>query len=91
MKHLIMLASCVSVAMFSANASAQESPRVQITIKISDKTPSFSNHRLVVALTHNHPLQDDRDRPGSIALSMPHSRIGRKETSSRSSSAIRPS
>ena len=41
-------------------ASAQESAKVQLTLKISPKTASFKDQRLVVMLYHNHPLQDDR-------------------------------
>ena len=44
----------------SSTATAQESARVQVNIKISAKTPSFSAQRLVISLAHNFPLQDDR-------------------------------
>ena len=43
-----------------ADARAQDSAKVQVTVKSSDKMPSFTNQRLVISLLHNFPKQDDR-------------------------------
>jgi hypothetical protein len=49
-----------SVLFFSADACAQESAKVQITVTISAQTLSFTDQRLVISLFHDFPLQDDR-------------------------------
>jgi hypothetical protein len=53
------LTVCLSVA-FCSPLAAQESPKTEITVRISDATPSFKNQRLVVMLHHTNPLQPDR-------------------------------
>jgi hypothetical protein len=50
----------LSLFIVGSEATAQDTAKVKITIKVSDKTPSFTNRRLVVMLYHNHPLQEDR-------------------------------
>jgi hypothetical protein len=59
MKKTLIL-SFVTLVALGANAVAQDSAQVQITVKISDKTPSFRDQRLVVMLYHDNPLQGDR-------------------------------
>ena len=60
MKRIAYAYPLASLLLCSSTALAQESARVQVSIKISAKTPSFSGQRLVVSLSHDFPLQDDR-------------------------------
>ena|ERR1022692_3750010 len=60
MNRLVLAISLCSLLMLGSAVSAQESAKVQVTIKISAKTPSFKDQRLVVMLYHDFPLQDDR-------------------------------
>ena len=60
MKHLSFALVVGSVLLSGSNALAQETAKVTITITISEKTPSFSDQRLVVMLYHDNPLEGDR-------------------------------
>jgi hypothetical protein len=43
-------------------ARAQDTAKLQVTVKISAATPSFNDHRLVIMLYHNFPTQPDRPK-----------------------------
>ena len=60
MKSFMLAISALSLFLFGSNAFAQETAKVQVSLTISDKTPSFKDHRLVISLYHDFPLQDDR-------------------------------
>ena len=60
MKRLAYAAPLGLLLLCASTAAAQETARVQVNIKISAKTPSFTAQRLVISLSHNFPLQDDR-------------------------------
>ncbi|MBI1832151.1 MAG: hypothetical protein HYR84_11955 [Planctomycetes bacterium] len=62
MHRLLFTIALCSLLGLGASAAAQESPKVQVTLKIPAKTPSFQNLRLVATLSHNHPAQPDRGK-----------------------------
>ena len=60
MKRILLTIFASSLFLVGSDAGAQESAKVLVTIKISAKTPSFKDQRLVVMQYHNFPTQDDR-------------------------------
>jgi hypothetical protein len=60
MQRLVFVLSIACLVWIGSHASAQESAKVQVTIRIPAATPSFKDQRLVVMLYHNFPTQDDR-------------------------------
>ena len=66
MKRLFVSLPLVFFGLSAGAVHAQESAKVQITIKISDKEASFTNQRLVVTLVHDFPLDQDRG-PRTVA------------------------
>jgi len=57
-------ATCGCLLLIAAPVVAQESAKVEVTVKIEAKTPSFKGQRLVVMLYHDHPRQPDRGNTG---------------------------
>lgn len=64
MGRIVFAVSLVCLFLARADVVAQESAKVEVTIKISDKTPGFQGNRLVVMLYHDHPNQQDRGLTG---------------------------
>ena len=60
MKHLFFTVPICLLWMNCPSAIAQETAKVQISVKISGKVPSFKDQRLVIMLAHDYPQQDDR-------------------------------
>ncbi len=62
MVRLFVAMAAGTTFLLGSSVFAQDSAKVQVTIKISDKTPSFKGQRLVVMLYHDHPNQPDRGK-----------------------------
>jgi hypothetical protein len=60
MKSLCFAASTCGLLLAASSTFAQDSAAVKIQLKISPRTPSFSDQRLVVTLYHDVPGQEDR-------------------------------
>jgi hypothetical protein len=60
MKHLSLALVAGSLLLTGSHAFAQSTAKATVTIIVPKNTPSFSDQRLVVMLTHNFPTQDDR-------------------------------
>lgn len=64
MKRLAIAISAGLVLMAGGDLFAQETAKVQVTIKVPAKVASFTHHRLVIMLYHDHPTQADRGKTG---------------------------
>ena len=62
MKRLTLLFSVCSLLVFCLDVRAQETAKVQISATIPAKVESFTDQRLVIALTHDFPKQRDRGK-----------------------------
>jgi hypothetical protein len=65
MKRLSIAITFGLILLVGSDAFAQESAKVEVTLKIPAKVASFKDQRLVVYLSHDNPLKGDdaRDTP----------------------------
>jgi hypothetical protein len=82
MKRLFIAITPGLILLLGSDALAQESAKVQVTLKIPAKVASFKDQRLVVYLSHDNPLKGDdaRDTPVDRHINKTFSHTKGKET-----------
>jgi hypothetical protein len=65
MKRLFMAATSGLILLLGTDAFAQESAKVEVTVKVPATVASFKDQRLVIYLSHDNPQKGDdaRDTP----------------------------
>jgi hypothetical protein len=66
MKRLFIAITVGSIFVLGSDAVAQETAKVQVTVKIPAKVASFKDQRLVIFLSHDNPLLGDDKRDTAV-------------------------
>jgi hypothetical protein len=82
MKRLIIATTWAVILFLGSDAFAQESAKVQVTVKVPAKVVSFEDQRLVIYLSHDNPLKGDdaRDTPVDRHIDKTFSHVKGQET-----------
>src|SRR5260370_30348328 len=82
MKRLFIAITSGLILLPGSNAFAQESAKVQVTLKIPANVASFKDQRLVIYLSHDNPLKGDdaRDTPVDRHIDKTFSHVKGQET-----------
>lgn len=82
MKRLSIAITSGLILLLGSDAFAQESAKVQVTLRIPAKVASFEDRRLVIYLSHDNPLKGDdaRDTPVDRHIDKKFSHTKGKET-----------
>jgi hypothetical protein len=82
MKRLSIAFTFGLILLLGSDAFAQESAKVQVTIKVPAKVASFKDQRLVIYLSHDNPLKGDdaRDTPVDRHIDKTFSHMKGQET-----------
>src|SRR6516164_8777651 len=66
MKCLFIATMSGLILLLGSDAFAQESAKVQVTVKVPAKVASFKDQRLVIYLSHDNPQKGDDARDTSV-------------------------
>src|SRR5713226_8702491 len=82
MKRLFIAITSGLILLPGSDAFAQESAKVQVTVKVPANVASFKDQRLVIYLSHDNPLKGDdaRDTPVDRHIDKTFSHMKGQET-----------